>query len=44
MKKLDKTKAMRSIMCELDKGRRFGEEDGYVTAADIRAHFRNRLN
>jgi hypothetical protein len=41
-KEIDKTKAMLRLMCELNKGRRSGEEEGYVPAADARAHFRNR--
>ena len=39
---IEKTKAMLRLMCELNKGRRSGEEEGYVPAADVRAHFRNR--
>ena len=39
---IEKTKAMLRLMCELNKGRRSGEEDGYVSAADVRAYFHNR--
>ena len=39
---IEKTKAMLRLMCELNKGRRSGEEDGYVSASDVRAHFHNR--
>ena len=39
---IEKTKAMLRLMCELNKGRRSGEEEGYVSAADVRAHFRSR--
>ncbi len=39
---IEKTKAMLRLMCELNKGRRSGEEEGYVPAADVRAHFRSR--
>ena len=39
---IEKTTAMLRLMCELNKGRRSGEEEGYVSAADVRAHFRNR--
>ena len=39
---IEKTNAMLRLMCELNKGRRSGEEEGYVPAADVRAHFRNR--
>ena len=35
----EKTKAMLRLMCELNEGRRSGEEEGYVSAADVRAHF-----
>ena len=38
----EKTKAMLQLMIELNKGRRSGEEEGYVPAADVREHFRNR--
>ncbi len=31
-------------MCELEKGRKSGEEEGWLTEADIRAHFSKRLN
>ena len=39
---IERTKAMLRLMCELNKGRRSGEEEGYVLAADVRAHFRSR--
>lgn len=39
---IEKTKAMLRLMCELNNGRRSGEEEGYVSASDVRAHFRNR--
>ena len=34
----EKTKAMLRLMCELNKGRRSGEE-GYVPSDDVRAYF-----
>ena len=38
----ERTKAMLVLMCELNAGRRSGEEEGYVSAADVREHFRNK--
>ena len=32
----ERTKALLRLMCELNEGRRSGEEDGYVSAADVR--------
>ncbi len=37
----EKTKAMLRLMCELQEGRRSGEE-GYVSSADVRAYFRGK--
>ncbi len=39
----EKTKAMLRLMCELNEGRRAGEEEGYVSAEDIRKHFRGKI-
>ena len=39
---IEKTKAMLRLMCELNKGRRSGEEEGYVSAADVRKRFHNK--
>ncbi|MCR5234155.1 MAG: type II toxin-antitoxin system prevent-host-death family antitoxin [Lachnospiraceae bacterium] len=39
---IEKTKAMLRLMCELNKGRRSGEEEGYVSAADVRERFHNK--
>ena len=36
----EKTKAMLRLMCELNEGRRSGEEEGWVPEEDVRAHFR----
>ena len=36
----EKTKAMLRLMCELNEGRRSGEEEGWVSEEDVRAHFR----
>ena len=38
----EKTKAMLRLMCELNEGKRSGEEEGYVPAADVRAHFHGK--
>ena len=34
----EKTKAMLRLMCELNEGRRSGEQDGYVNASDVRTY------
>ena len=36
----EKTKAMLRLMCELNEGRRSGEEVGWVSEEDVRARFR----
>ena len=38
----EKTKAMLRLMCELNDGRRSSEEEGYVSADDVRALFRGK--
>ena len=38
----EKTKAMLRLMCELYEGRRSGEQDGYVSAAEVRSYFHNK--
>ena len=38
----ERTKAMLRLMCELNEGRRSGEEDGYVPAEEVRAFFRGK--
>ncbi len=38
----EKTKAMLRLMCELQEGRRSGEEEGYVSSADVRAYFQGK--
>ncbi len=37
----EKTKAMLRLMCELNDGRRSGEE-GYVSSDDVRAYFHGK--
>lgn len=39
----EKTKAMLRLMCELNEGRRSGEEEGWVTEEDVRARFQAKL-
>lgn len=34
---IERTKAMLRLMCELNEGRRSGETEGYLSAADVRA-------
>lgn len=38
----EKTKAMLRLMCELNEGRRSGEEEGYVAASDVRTRFHGK--
>lgn len=38
----EKTKAMLRVMCELNTGICSGEEEGWVSEADVRAHFHNK--
>ena len=37
----EKTKAMLRLMCELNEGKRSGEEEGYVSSDEVRAYFRS---
>ncbi len=38
----EKTKAMLRLMCELNEGRRSGEEEGYVSSDDVREYFHRK--
>lgn len=38
----EKTKAALRLMCELEKGRRSGEENGWITADDLRSRFKEK--
>ncbi|MGN0994406.1 MAG: type II toxin-antitoxin system prevent-host-death family antitoxin [Butyricicoccus sp.] len=40
----EKAQATIRLMNELAKGRRSGEEEGWLTAEDVRTHFRARAN
>lgn len=35
----EKTKAALMLMCELEKGRKSGEENGWIPDNDVRVHF-----
>lgn len=38
----EKTRAMLRLMCELQDGRKEGEEEGYLSSDDVRAYFRGK--
>ena len=38
----EKTKAALRLMCELEEGRKSGEEKGYISSDDVRAHFKGK--
>lgn len=38
----EKTKAMLRLMCELEEGRRSGEEEGYISSEKVLKHFREK--
>ncbi|MDO4553322.1 MAG: type II toxin-antitoxin system prevent-host-death family antitoxin [Bacillota bacterium] len=40
----EKTQAALRLMNELAKGRRSGEQEGWLTPEEVRAHFRARAN
>ena len=40
----EKEKAALRLMCELEKGRKSGEENGWLSSDEVRAHFEERLN
>lgn len=42
--KYDKMAAQLKLMCELNAGRKSGEEEGWISAEDVRIHFRERGN
>lgn len=39
----ERTHAALRLTGELEQGRRSGEENGWISAEDVRAHFRERL-
>ena len=40
----EKTRAALQLMCELEQGRKSGEEHGWTSASDVREHFRRKVN
>lgn len=40
----EKTQAALKLMNELAKGRKSGEEEGWLSSADVRAHFREKAD
>ena len=38
----ERTKAALRLMCELNEGRKSGEEDGYISEKSVREYFRGR--
>ncbi len=40
----DRMLAQLRLMCELEEGRRSGEEEGWISAEDVRKHFKERAN
>jgi antitoxin (DNA-binding transcriptional repressor) of toxin-antitoxin stability system len=40
----EKTKAALMLMCELENGRKSGEENGWLSDTDVRAHFKAKAN
>lgn len=40
----EKTKAALRLMCELDRGRKSGEENGWLSDNDVRAHLRAKAD
>lgn len=44
MQDYERASATLKLLDELAKGKRAGEEKGWLTSADVRAHFRARAN
>lgn len=44
MQDYEKAQATLKLMNELAKGRKSGEEQGWIAASDVRAHFRAKAN
>lgn len=42
--KYDKMAVRLKLMCELNAGRKSGEKEGWISAGDVRSHFRERAN
>lgn len=43
-RKCDKMEAQLKLMCELNAGRKSGEEKGWISANDLRSHFGERAD
>lgn len=43
-RKYDKMEAQLKLMCELNAGRKSGEEEKWISAEDVRCHFKERAN
>ena len=43
-RKYDKMEAQLKLMCELNAGRKSGEEEGWISADEVRSHFKERTN
>ena len=44
MQDYEKTEATLRLMNELNKGRRSGEQNGWISSDDMRAHFREKTD
>jgi len=40
----EKTKAALKLMCELQKGRQSGEQNGWLSEEDVEKHFKEKFN
>lgn len=40
----DRMKAQLMLMCELNIGRESGEEEGWISATDVRSHFAGKMD
>ena len=44
MEDYEKTQATLMLMNELEKGRKSGDEDGWISADDVKRHFQEKKN
>ena len=44
MRDYEKLQAEITLVSELNKGRKFGEENGWLSSEDVRTHFRAKQN
>lgn len=40
----EKTKAALRLMCELEKGRKSGEENGWLSDEEVKEYFKRKIN